>query len=209
MLRELGELAMGLSRVYAASADAAAKAEAEILSEDWFTPEVGRARACGARDAAESFQKVSRAVRLTCKLEMTVAEIVRDIHAGLVTSIGGAHNQDADRSPEPRLEIPGACSTPERRRPAGSRPTERADADPRERDAERLVEFDRPEHLPRGRYADVVDGLAADLGVAVDWDRWTVDLSPSNSEPVAGIRSPRAEASRHPGAEARAECLSP
>ncbi len=48
LLGELAELAMEVSRVYAASAVAAAEAEAKIVSEPWFTPEVGRARACGA-----------------------------------------------------------------------------------------------------------------------------------------------------------------
>ena len=85
MLGELAEIAMGVSRAFSSSAVASAKAAEAILADEYFVPEVGRARACGAKDAAESFQKAARAVRLTLKLEMAVAETLRDIRAGIVT----------------------------------------------------------------------------------------------------------------------------
>ena len=153
MLTELAEMAMAASRAFTTSAIAASKAEAMILGEEWFTPEVGRARACGARDAAESLQKVSRAVRLTLKLEMTVAEIVRDIRAGKITYIGGlAAGKDAGGTPayQDVLLV--------RRRPAGS---SRADTPDRERldreprDSESLVEFDRPDRFPLAAFSRV------------------------------------------------------
>ena len=52
------------------------------MSEPWFTPEVGRARACGAKDASDSFHKVTRALRLTFMLQKTVADTVRDLRGG-------------------------------------------------------------------------------------------------------------------------------
>ena len=84
LLDELAEMAMATARAFTASAIAAAGAEERILANEYFSPEVGRARACGARAAAESFQKVARAVRLTLTLQMNLAEIVRDIRAGRV-----------------------------------------------------------------------------------------------------------------------------
>ena len=59
LLGELAERAMQVSRAYAAAATAAAEAEAKIVSEPWFTPEIGRARACGAKEASASFDKVT------------------------------------------------------------------------------------------------------------------------------------------------------
>ena len=56
-------MAMAASRAFTASAVASAKAAEAILADEYFMPEVGRARACGAKDAAESLQKVTRAVR--------------------------------------------------------------------------------------------------------------------------------------------------
>ena len=79
-----------------------------ILAEEYFTPEVGRAKACGARDAAESLQKVQRAVRLTLVLQMKVAEIVRDINAGKLTYISPfARGKDAGETPADQRQSPG------------------------------------------------------------------------------------------------------
>ena len=89
MLGELAEMAMAAARAFTGSAIASAKAEEAVLADEAFVPEVGRARACGAKAAAESFQKAARAVRLTLMLEMNLAEIVRDIRAGRVTYLGG------------------------------------------------------------------------------------------------------------------------
>ena len=63
LLGEMVEIVMVAVRAFGASSVAAAEAEKRILGEEWFTPEVGRARACGAKDAAESLQKVTRALR--------------------------------------------------------------------------------------------------------------------------------------------------
>ena len=170
LLGELVELAMQVSRVYAASAVAAAEAEAKIVSEPWFTPEVGRARACGAKDASHSFDKVTRALRLTCMLQKTVAETVRDLRAGIVAPA---------KAPSARDEKPRRIVIDET--PAPSTPPRDADDEGKaarvERpggERERLFDVERPERLPRGAYCKIVDDLAADIGATVDWDSSTV-----------------------------------
>ena len=180
LLGELSEMAMATARAFTASAIASAKAEESILSEEWFTPEVGRARACGARAAAESFQKVSRAVRLTLILEMNLAEIVRDIRLGQVTYIGGlAVRKDAGGTPAD----PGELLV--RRRPAGSL-LDDCDAAPRPGDsnAEHLIDLERPDTLLRAPFRDTVDHICGDLGVRVDWTTWRLDASEQAREPL-------------------------
>jgi hypothetical protein len=170
-LGELAEMGMVAARAFTASAVASAKAEETILGAEWFTPEVGRAKACGARDAAESIQKVSRAVRLTLMLEMKVAEIVRDIRAGVITYSGflGAP-KTAGETPADHgaLQDRQSLSRPASRDPAGSscrdRDRERA---PDRLDAER-PEFERPDILPRGSFREVFETLRADIGAAPD-----------------------------------------
>ena len=164
---------MVAARAFGDSAVACAGAEKQIVGEDWFTPEVGRARACGARDAAESIQKVTRAARLTMKLEMAVAEIVRDIHAGIVTHSTPTPcnaGEDAGARAE-RLGSVGRSAGVL----AGSCSADRdSDWSPAETDTERLVEFERPETLPRAPYRETVDRICADLDVAVDWKAWKI-----------------------------------
>ncbi len=128
MLGELAEMAMTTARAFTASAVASAKAAEAILDDKYFVPEVGRANACGAKDAAESLQKVTRAVRLTLMLEMKVAEIVRDIRAGVVTHIGGfAGHKDAGGTPADQRRSsgppePAPAFEPGSRRPLSGRP---------------------------------------------------------------------------------------
>ena len=175
LLGELAELTMQVSRVYAAAATAAAEAEAKIVSEPWFTPEVGRARACGAKDASHSFHKVTRALRLTMVLQKTVAETVRDLRAGIVAPTKAAASV--------RGEKPARIVIDESPSPAPSAPTRDTDDEGRaarvERpggERERLFDVERPERLPRGAYCKIVDDLAADIGASVDWDSSTVSV---------------------------------
>ncbi len=182
LLGELTEIVMVAARAFGASAVAAAEAEKTIVSEDWFTPEVGRARACGAKDAAESLQKVARAARLTMKLQMTVAEIVRDNRAGIVT-----HTQQAKDAGGTPADLDGPLV---RRRPAGSDSADRdTDWTRSDTNTERLVEFDRPETLPQAPFRETVDEICAAVGAAVDWTNWKVgaampEQSTSNAEPL-------------------------
>jgi hypothetical protein len=164
MLTELAALAMNVTRTFAAAAEAASKAEAQILSEPWFTPEVGRARACGAKEASESFQKVTRALRLTMILEKSTAEWLRDIRNGT------ASTKDAGGTPALRLNpraprrsagVPAGSSSPDRDR-------ERCECD-----KERL-DVERPDRLPRAPFRETVDAICADVGATVDWPRWKV-----------------------------------
>ena len=184
MLGELAEMAMTMSRAYVASGVASADAAKAILAEEFFIPEVGRANACGAKDAAESFQKVTRAVRLTLKLEMTVAEAVRDLRAGIVTRAAG---------PKDARETPAVLQTTlDYRRPAGSCSDGRdTDATRADRDTERLVDIEYAEHLPRGFYRRLVDDLAADIRASGDWDTATLSaphlVPPPSNLPVRRV----------------------
>jgi hypothetical protein len=188
LLGELAELTMQVSRVYAAAATAAAEAEAKIVSEPWFTPEIGRARACGAKEASNSFDKVTRALRLTFMLQKTVAETVRDLRAGIVSA-------PKARDQKPARIVIGEISAP-------SAP--RRDADDEGRAArverpggerERLFDVERPDRLPRGAYCKIVDDLAADIGATVDWDSDTV-VAPDIIRRDAGRPEPSFETPR-------------
>ncbi len=56
---------MVVSRAYATASIAAAHAVEEILADEYWQPETGPPQAlAGAKDAADSSQKVSRALRL-------------------------------------------------------------------------------------------------------------------------------------------------
>jgi hypothetical protein len=182
-LRELVEIAMVAARAFGDSAVAAAGAEKMILGQEWFTPEVGRARACGAKDAAESIQKVTRSARLSMKLEMDVAEIVRDIKAGIVTHSQSAIARcNAGEAPGSWAGA-GSGSPVERARrllqSAGVRAgscSEGKDSDwtRQETNTERLVEFERPEILPRAAILEAVDTPFADAASTVDWKAWKI-----------------------------------
>ena len=165
LLGELAQIAMAAARAFGESAVAAAEAEKMILAEDCFVPEVGRARACGAKDAADSLQKVSRAVRLTMKLEMAVAEIVRDLRAGIVpVRRDGAALAGDSRRIVIDGEVEPVATPPDFDDDGGPAREERLYGD-RER-----IEFDRAECLPRGAYPALVDSLAQDVGAVVDWE---------------------------------------
>jgi hypothetical protein len=180
-LGELGEMAMAAARAFTASAIAAAKAEEAILADKYFVPEVGRARACGAKDAAESFQKISRAVRLTLMLEMNLAEIVRDIRAGGVTYLGGiAVRKDAG----------GDAGAPDERarslrRSAG---VLAGPSDARASTAGHLIDIERPDTLFRAPFRETVEHICGDIGATVDWTAWRV-IPPAPTLDL-GVRPP-------------------
>ena len=173
MLGELAEMAMAASRAFTVSAIASARAAEAVLDDKFFMPEVGRANACGAKDAAESIQKVTRAVRLTLMLEMKVAEIVRDIRAGIMTYSGGmAGRKDAGGTP---ADLESLLETVlDRRHPAGSCSPDRETDDKTDRREVDRIEFDRPDTLPRTLLRETVDHICADIGAAIDWSTWKV-----------------------------------
>ena len=172
MLGELAQMALVTCRAHAAADVAAAHAVEEIMADDYWQPETGRARAlAGAKDAADAFQKVSRALRLTLKLEIIAAETARDIRVGIVTHTAQPHSAGEDAG---ALAV-SAEGQPDRRRPAGSDPADR-DADPSrsETDTEHLVEFERPDVLPRTPFCQTVNRIRAELNTPVDWSAWKV-----------------------------------
>jgi hypothetical protein len=137
MLTELAALAMNVSRTFAAAAEAA------------------------------SFQKVTRAPRLTMILEKSTAEWVRNLRLGIV---------------RPRKNAGGDAGAPAVR----ARGPKERDRDRCEFDKERL-DVERPDRLPRGPFRETVEALCADVGATVDWPRWKVKATKvgfSGAEPL-------------------------
>lgn len=155
MLAELGDIAMAVSRAYGASAIAAAEATDMILKDDYFVPEVGRARACGGKDSAESFQKVTRALRLTLMMEKQTVEWMEGRRSAFVA----------------RPSILG------RDCPADAGDRDRAtDADALRCDIERGSRdvLDPPDPSSHAAFRQAVDTLSADLGAEAHWAAWTI-----------------------------------
>ena len=189
LLGELAEIVMVAARAFGASAVAAAEAENAVLEEECFTPEVGRARACGAKDAADSLQKVARAARLTMKLQMAVAEMVRDIRAGVMTNSRVAVGDDAGGTPAVRGGDRGISV--DRRRQAGScRDDVDTDWTREETNSEHFVEFDGPDRLPNVPFRQTVDAIRADVGAKIDWTRWKIEAPTSDNEAFEAVGSP-------------------
>jgi len=190
LLGELAAMAMGVSRAFAASAISSAQAEERILADEYFTPEVGRARGCGAKDAAESFQKVSRAVRLTLKLELAVAETVDDLRQGR-----SSRAKDAGETP---AVLVGAMEL-DRRRLAGSASADDApDRDRYDSDRDCLVELERSEVLFVAPFRETVDRICTDLGATMDWTDWRIEAPATKPEGV--VREPASWRRDHPAA---------
>ncbi len=208
MLGELAEMAMTAARAFTASATASAKAAEAILDDKYFMPEVGRANACGAKDAAESLQKVTRAVRLTLMLEMKVAEIARDIRAGIVTYSGGvSFRKDAGGTPADQdgLRVRQSLSRPSSGELAGSCSDDR---DRHECDAERLIDIERLDILPRAAFRETVDRICADIGAVVDWSTWQVESADVRYEPPQP-KPPGWSECRPPGVVQQSDRLDP
>ena len=161
LLSELGEMAMVVCRAYAHAAVAASSAVEAILADEFYQPETGRARAlAGAKDAAESFQKVSRSMRLTLALQTTVVDALRDLRAGVYQPNILARRDlafDAIRE-APAASAPGAEADVS---DAVAR-CERADSN-----REQLVEYERLRESEGFRV--IVNGIRAEIGHAIDW----------------------------------------
>ena len=163
LLGELAEMAMVVSRAYAHAAVAAAGAVEAILADEFYQPETGRARAlAGARDAAESFQKVSRSLRLTLALQTTVVDALRDMRAGVYRPRIPAARRNLSLDPAGDAPVVAPATRVEAEISDAAARSERADSS-----RERLVEFDRPDTADGFRI--VVNGVRARIGHATDW----------------------------------------
>jgi hypothetical protein len=181
VLNELVEMTIVVSRAYAHAAVAAAAAVEAVVADEFYQPETARARALtGARDAADSYQKVTRSLRLTLVLQTSVADDLRDRRLGIVSE------REAMRAPvgRPNVQPSEAAATPlaERRdRDASCLATlERIGAE-RER-----AEFDRPDRTDRpypSGFTATVNGVRADIGGPVDWRSVNLDRMAPAYEP--------------------------
>ena len=171
VLGELVQMGLEVARGQAAAALAASHAVEVILDDEIWQPETGRARAlAGSKDAAEAFQKVSRALRLTLALELSTAETLGELRAGVFRP----RERDKDAGGTPAV-LAGVMQL-EGRRPAGTGSSgDASDAERCGTDAEHLVEYDRPDRLPGGTFVQTIDHLCADLGVTLDWKAWAAE----------------------------------
>jgi hypothetical protein len=103
-------------------------------------------------------------------LQKTVAETVRDLRAGIVAPAKAASARDQKPA---RIVIDETLAPSAPRRDADDE-GKAARVELPDGERERLVEFERPDRLPRGAYCKIGDDLAADIGATVDWDSATV-----------------------------------
>ena len=154
-LRELTEIGMAFARALGR------KAETE---EDLTAP-------------AESFTRVSRAVRLTITLEEKTDRALRDLQAGVVREAEVRRAESARRAAE--AEIARRAARRERVRDlvieAAEREIEAVEALCELEDAldERLEDDTAYEDLDGPPLREIVARLCADLKLDPDWSRWT------------------------------------
>ena len=155
-------MALEVCRASAAASVAASRAVVAVVSDTAWQCERDRALAmAGSKSSADAFAKVSRALRLTLRLEMTVAEWVRDARAG-VWSGGGA-----------RGDLAGASAMPGVMPADGDRPCppeflsrERdTDAEFARLEFERLADVERGDRMPGGSFKAMVDCIRGELGI--------------------------------------------
>ena len=175
LLAEVGEIAMEVTRALGASATAAAREVEVILSGEKWDPETARARAlAGSKDAADAFQKVTRALRLTLALEKATAETLRDLRAGVLPERKTA-------TPAARSQAPGGGAIPAASPRDALRETLRdlvtdaiaaADITPARELShdlnERLTEADRFGPLLKRPLREVVEHICAEIRLAHD-----------------------------------------
>jgi hypothetical protein len=116
-------------------------------------------------------------------LQMTVAETVRDLRAGVVAGSTAAASARGQRPARIVIgEVPAATTIRIEADSEGqSVLVERSGGE-----RERLVDIEVPERLPRGSYCRLVDDLAADIGATVDWDEATVSAPASFASILGG-----------------------
>ena len=199
VLGELANMALEVSRGYAAAALSASHTVEVKLADEYYQSETERARVlAGAKDAADGFQKVARTLRLTLALELSTAEVLGELWAG-------TRSTPTTPAPNAIRKHPGIQSGSEdgidvHREPDAGVGSDReaADSDRRESDSESLVDIEHPDRLPRGPFRKTVDELSADLGTTVNWTTWKVAPSSIKYQPLAP-RPPGWSECRPPG----------
>ena len=167
----------------------------------------------GAAESADSFAKLSRAVRLTSLLEEKLENALAARRAGLIAKVGAARaaiaKAEADRAEDPYAPL--ETGRRGRARDLVIEALDRETPDPAEADAlidaldERLLcdeAYDRLDDLP---LRDIVERLCADLQLKPDWRRWTGEGWTPNPPFHRPLCSPFARPSRTPILDARRE----
>ena len=170
---------MALSRALGESGVAAAEEAKRVMSDEAWQSQPDRAlAAAGSRHAAEAFHKVSRALRLTLKLEKATAEWLRDARLGLAAKAGGPPFEPSTTLRE-RENGPSGEPAP-------------SDGEAAWDETERPCDVERAERLVGATFREAIDRLCGDLGAAVDWSGWVVSSAEAAAETPEGpaLRDP-------------------
>jgi len=181
MLRELAELGMTLSRALTRRAVAEAD-HAEAAAETDTTP-APTPHPEPRHDPADSFARLSRAVRLTLALEATVEEQLAALRAGgLGLAAPGAistANNDADLDRILPRDHPSAHRNTIRDAVYDALNREVTELIPAREMLdtlyERLTEGERYDAFIHRPLRESVAAICEDLGLHPDWNRWTDD----------------------------------
>lgn len=216
ILGELANMALEVSRGYAAAALSASHAVEVTLADQEYQPETERARAlAGAKDAADGFQKVARTLRLTLRLELTTADMLGQLYAGTYATPVARPSAPTRATVGPPSFLEETVDLDRPSPAASDSDQETFDIERRESDYERLVDTEHPDRKPREAFRETVDEFCADLGAAVDWTTWkfnpaSVKYRPLTPRPLGGSES-RPSDSVMPPADAadREQALAP
>ena len=199
VLGELANMALEVSRGYAAAALSASHTVEVKLADEYYQSETERARVlAGAKDAAEGFQKVARTLRLTLKLELSTAEVLGELWAETRSTQSAPASTAIRKDLEIQAGSEDGIDVHQEPDPVPSSDKEAFDSDRRESEAECLVDIEHPDRLPRGPFHETVDELCADLGTTVNWTTWKVTPSSIKYQPLAP-RPPGWSECRPPG----------
>jgi hypothetical protein len=171
MLQKVEELAMEAATASQTLVVATAMKAAAIVrgdGGDWAC-EADKARSVhGHTDAADAFNRITRALRLTMALEAATAERLRDLYAGVAVAGDNRAGRQASRAADTRETL---------RERVDEAAAEDGDIDPvldLVHDLrERLFESDRFGPLLRRPLLEVVGLICGDIGVVPDWSRWS------------------------------------
>ena len=178
MLRELAELGMTLSRALThravAEADYAEAADAETKAAPGPRPEP-------RHGPADSFARLSRAVRLTLALEATVEEQLAALHAGDVGAPAkNPFGAGSDQLGVYHRAFPGdyAC---QRRNKVRDVTDIDLGGEILETLHERLTESEHYDAFVRYPFKEAVETICGNLGLQPDWSGWTDDGWPPSA----------------------------
>ncbi|MEO8926384.1 MAG: hypothetical protein ABI306_04400 [Caulobacteraceae bacterium] len=170
MLEELAQIGMDLARALGR------RAEADGVDA---ASDAGCKPALAARDPADAFQRLSRAIRLTLALEMKTDETLRALQAGEATA-EASRREAAIRRAEAAKARSRQVAEHEVRAVVAQAIVAEIEGDEALDDCydaldERLEDDESYEDLADKPLRQTVERLCADLGLSPDWSAWSDD----------------------------------